>query len=126
MATQQVEFDGDLWFFTLVDSPKVEESQHYRDVNVSFANPEKQHYVSVSGTATLVRDRRKIEELWNPFYRTWFPQGLDDPNIALLKVHAEKAEYWDSPSSAVVHLFGVVKATLTGKPPHPGEKVTLD
>ena len=59
--------------------------------------------------------------------RTWFPKGQDDPDIALLEVRVEMAEYWDAPSSAMVHAYGYVKAVTTGKPPHPGgnEKVKL-
>jgi general stress protein 26 len=128
MATPQVAFAGDLWFFTGADAPKVEEVQHHGQVNVSFADPERQHYVSLAGTASVVHDRQKMAALWSPWFRTWFPHGLDDPNLALLKVHVEKAEYWDTPSSTMVQLFGVVKATLTGQPPRPGEtaKVLVD
>ena len=125
MAAPQVAFDGDLWFFTGADAPKVEAAQHHGQVNVSFADPERQHYVSLSGIASVVRDRQKMAALWSPWFRTWFPHGLDDPNLALLKVHVEKAEYWDAPSSTMVQLFGVVKATLTGQPPRPGETAKL-
>jgi general stress protein 26 len=121
MATPQWAFDGNLWFFTWTDTSKIEELQRHPQVNVSFAHPEQQHYVSISGTATLVREPQKMEELWSPWFRTWFPRGLDDPNLGLLQVHVDKAEYWDAPSSTMVQLFGVVKATLTGQPSQPGE-----
>lgn len=126
MATQKVEFDGDLWFFTYASSAKVHEVQHEHAVNVSFANPDDQVYVSTSGTAKLVRDRSKMEQLWNPILKTWFPKGLDDPEIALLKVRVEQAEYWDSPSSAVVLLAGFVKSQITGQPPKPGDNEKID
>jgi general stress protein 26 len=126
MANQKVEFDGDLWFFTYADSAKVDEVQHDRHVNVSYANPDDQVYVSVSGKAQLVRDRKKMEELWNPLLKTWFPNGLEDPNIALLKVRVNQAEYWDAPSRAVVMLAGFVKSQLTGTPPSPGDNEKLD
>jgi general stress protein 26 len=125
MAVPQVAFEGELWFLTGADAPKVEEAQQYHQVNVSFADPQHQCYVSISGTATLVRDRQKLEELWSPWLRTWFPQGLDEPNLALLKVEVEKAEYWDASSSTMVQLYGVVKATLTGKAPQAGEHAKL-
>ena len=125
MATQQVEFDGNLWFFTRAGAPKVDELQHHPQVNVSFADPERQYYVSVSGTANLVRDRQKMEELWSPWLRTWFPRGRDDPDLALLQVSVNTAEYWDTPSSTMVQLFGVVKATLTGRAPEPGDHAKL-
>lgn len=126
MATQELDFDGDLWFFTYGGAAKVEEVQHHQQVNVSYAEPNDQKYVSVSGTAQLVRDRQKIEELWNPLYKAWFPQGLDEPDLALLKVSVDKAEYWDSPSSKVVRIVGFVKAVVTGKPIQGGENEKID
>ncbi len=127
MATQQVEFDGDLWFMTGNDTDKVEEVQHDRNVNISYADPGDNRYVSVSGTAQLVHDREKIKEFWNPFYKAWFPEGQDDPNIVLLKVEVSQAEYWDSPSSKMVQLVGFVKALATGKEYDGGknEKINL-
>ena len=65
--------------------------------------------------ARITKDRAKAEELWNTFLLAWFPKGLDDPNLALLEVDVEKAEYWDSPSSKVVQLIGFAKALATGK-----------
>lgn len=127
MATQEFEFDGDLWFFTAAHAPKVDEVQHNQHVNVSYAEPKDQKYVSISGTAQLVRDRAKIEELWNPLFKAWFPQGLDDPELALLKVSVDKAEYWDSPSSKVVRLVGFAKALLTGKQiGNPGDNAKIE
>ena len=126
MATQQVEFDGDLWFFTKANSPKVDEVEREHEVNVSYASPDDQRYVSVSGRAQLVRDPEKIKELWNPAYKAWFPEGLDDPELALLKINVKQAEYWESSSSAVVHLFGLAKAAVTGQEYHPGENEKIN
>jgi general stress protein 26 len=126
MMTQQVGFDGDLWFFTKASDPKVGEIEREHSVNVSYSNPDKQHYVSMSGKARLVRDRAKIEELWNPAYKAWFPEGLDDPEVALLEVTVEQAEYWDTPTSTVVHLVGLAKALVTGETYRPGENEKVD
>ena len=127
MATQDVEFDGTLWFFTRASSPKVEELEQEHQVNVSYADTSGQTYVSISGTARMVRDEAKNKELWNAAMKAWFPKGPEDPETALLRIDARKAEYWDTPSSAVVHVFGFVHAVLTGKPAHIGEneKITL-
>lgn len=127
MATQQVEFDGDLWFFTQESAPKVDEVERDDRVNVSYAAPDENRWVSVSGTAKVVRDRAKAEELWQPLLKAWFPQGLDDPEVALLKVTVEQAEYWDISSSKMVQIVGFVKALATGKEYEPGdnEKLTL-
>ncbi len=79
MATQQTEFDGTLWFFTDANSVKVHELQRDRHVNVSYANPEDQRYVSVSGMASTMTDRGKMEELWSPLHKAWFPKVLMTP-----------------------------------------------
>src|SRR5438128_1705005 len=108
MVTQQTGFDGTLWFFTQARAPKVGEIQRSEQVNLSYASPEEQRYVSVSGTAGLVRDPHKVRELWSPLLKAWFPKGPDDPDLALLRVEVERAEYWDAPSSTMVHLVGFV------------------
>ena len=118
--------DGDLWFFTNVSSHKVSEIARLPKVNVSFADPENQHYVSITGTAQLVRDRDKIEELWKPEFKMWFPEGKDDPEIALLRVNLEKAEYWDSPSSTIAYVMNLVTSVVTGKDADYGENKKLN
>jgi len=71
-------------------------------------------YVSVVGEAEVVTDPAKIKELWNPTLKAWFPKGLDDPKLALLKVKALSAEYWDATSSTMQIAYNMVKSTLTG------------
>ncbi len=115
MQTQEAEFNGDLWFFTSTDTHKTDEIEKDNRVNVAYASPSDNTYVSVSGTASLVSDKEKIEELWNPILKAWFPKGLDDPTLILLKVSVEQAEYWDSTSSTVVQVVGFVKALVTGE-----------
>jgi len=121
MSTQKFEFDGDLWFFTNDDTHKVDEIERDNRVNVAYAEPEDNVYISVSGRAQLVKDKDKIEELWNPILKAWFPKGLDDPTLALLRISVEEAEYWDSPNSKIVQLVGFVKALVTGTPANGGE-----
>ena len=127
MVAAQTDFDGVLWFFTRASSHKVDEVQQDQRVGVTYADPSKQDYVSLSGKARLVRDKAAIDAHWGEAMRTWFPKGKDDPDIALLKVDVAMAEYWDAPSSTMVHAYGYVKAVLTGEPPHPGgnEKVSF-
>lgn len=120
-AVKLKEFSGTLWFFTSQPSPKTEEIGQDDRVLLAYADPNSQNYVAVSGTVQVVRDPRRQKELWSEPLRTWFPGGPDDPKAALLKVEVEGAEYWDSPSSAFVHLYGYVKAVTTGEPPKAGE-----
>ena len=122
MASKQAEeFDGILWFFTHASSHKTAEVERTHQVNVTFSNPDKHSYVSVSGNAELSRDKAKIEELWTPLNKAWFPNGKDDPDLALLKVTVAKAEFWDSPSSKMVQVFGMAKAAVSGDYSNLGE-----
>lgn len=125
MVAAQDEFDGNLWFFTHASSHKVQEAEGGNPVGVTYAEPSKQDYVSLSGNAKLVRDKATIDAHWQESMKTWFPGGKDDPDIALLKVEISMAEYWDAPNSVMVHAYGYVKAVLTGTPPSSGENEKL-
>jgi general stress protein 26 len=118
--------EGTLWFFTSASSPKVAEAAAGGwQVNLSYANPEKQDYVSVSGLATLSRDRKLMEALWSKWVEVFFPKGVDDPDLALLRVDIEKAEYWDSPGTAIGRAFALTRALVTGKKDAVGENVKI-
>jgi len=115
MATQETDFDGVLWFFTSRQTHKAEEIEKDNRVNVSYSDADDNRYVSLAGTAELTDDRAKMAELWSPKYLAWFPKGLEDPNLILLKVTVEQAEYWDATSSALVEAFGLLKSLVTGE-----------
>ncbi|PSB42011.1 pyridoxamine 5'-phosphate oxidase family protein [Chamaesiphon polymorphus] len=122
----QVEANGDLWFFTYGSSHKVTEVNHNNEVNVSFSAPDKQCYVSLCGTAELITDRAKIQELWKPELKAWFPKELDEPDIALLKITTTKGEYWDSPAGWVAKTVGFIKAATTGDRENMTENAKVD
>lgn len=109
LKTQEVEFDGDLWFLTMDDTDKYEEIQQNPNVNVAYVG---KSYVSIRGTAELVRDRAKIKEFWNMAYEKLLETTSDDPNLVLIKVKADTAEYWETGSKTkmVKRLF----SKLTG------------
>ena len=93
MKTQEVEFDGDLWFFTKKETDKYKEILHDQDVNVAYAG---KSYVSVRGKAQIVEDIEKKKELWSKAYEKIMQTSYDDPNLILIKVKAEAAEYWET------------------------------
>ena len=115
MSTAQFDDEGNIWFFTNEHSGKAEELSDSHQICLSYSSPSKNSYISVSGEASIVNDWAKMKELYNPAIKAWFPQGLDDPNLALLKVTPSQAEYWDSSSSKMVTLFQMAKAILTGE-----------
>lgn len=126
MQTLQIE-GSDLLFLTGYASGKTYEIKSDSQVNVSFADESNKVYVSVSGIATVSKDQQKIDELWNEAFKAWFPEGKEDPNVAVLRVKVTGAEYWDTPTSPVVHVIGYAKAVLTGQPYKPGdhEKISV-
>jgi general stress protein 26 len=121
MSTAQMDSNGDLWFFTSLSSAKVKDCEHHREVNLSYAHVEKLHFLSISGSAQAVRDKEKLNQLWTPWVQPWFPQGVDDPDLVLLKVSITHAEYWDSPGSTARRLYGLAKAIVSGNTEGLGE-----
>ncbi len=126
MSTQEMDENGELWFFTSDKTHKVDEIEKDDRVNAAYSKPNDNVYVSVSGRGAIVKDREKIEELWNPILKAWFPDGLDDPHLTLLKVSVEEAEYWDSPNSTLVQIAGFVKALVTGQQAKGGENEKIN
>lgn len=104
MVTRETEHEGELWFFLSDDSDKARDLAEEQGVNVSYADPAKNRYVSVSGNATIVHDTEKFHELWKPDLQSFFPKGLDDPHLALMCVRIETAEYWDATAGRMVSL----------------------
>lgn len=117
MTLQKIDDDGALWFFVSTTTDLWEAIGHQAQVNVSFADNDDAHYVSVSGSAERVVDRARIAQMWNPMVEAWFPDGTDDPHAVLVRVVAHSAEYWDSQDNKMVRLFEMARAAITGNPP---------
>lgn len=121
MSTRKMDPDGTLWFFTNELSEKVDDVEIYDNVNLAYANIGKQSYVSISGSAEIVKDQMVIDKLWSPILKAWFPRGLEDPNLALIKVIPHTAEYWNASSSKMEQMLNVAKAIMKGKQYESGE-----
>ena len=124
MTLQEVEFDGDLWFFAERGSHPVAHIQAAPQVNVGVGSGGT--WVSLTGHASVVDDVAKKKELWNGGVEAWFPQGPEDPSVVLLKVHGDSAEYWDSPGGRLATAFSFVKAKATGERIEGGENEKVD
>jgi general stress protein 26 len=126
MWTQGDAFDGTLWFFVSDDGPLARELERNSRVGLSYAAPDKDLYVSVSGRAELVHDRNKADELWNTYAEAWFPGGIDDPHLGLLRVEVEQAQYWEDKKPKVLQFAEILVAAVTGDPPRSGDEKKLD
>ena len=114
MATQETDFDGAVWFLTRHESGKVEAIEQDAHVTLVYADPANHNYVTAKGRASVSRDKAKIHELWNPMFKAWFPEGEDDPQIAVLKVDVSEAQYWEASSSKLVFGIKYLAAAVTG------------
>lgn len=116
MYTQQLDaehFDGTLWFMTDAESVKVAELDANPDVLITYSAPSKNRYVVVTGQARAEHNPEKARELWNIHAKGWYPDGPEDPNLALIRVHATSAEYWDGPSNTS-YLLNLFTAVMSG------------
>ena len=123
MAQQEVEFDGDLWFFAERDSRKIRHIAANPHVGVTLSSGAT--WISLNGTAEIVTDTAKARELWNTVVEAWMPQGPDDPSVVLIKFNADTAEYWDTPGGRIASVLSFVKAKATGEPYSGGENETV-
>lgn len=126
MTTVQKEFSGSLWFFASRSMPPALSVELDGTVGVQYTDHGSDTYVSLSGDASLEHDRARMEALWSPMTKAWFPKGLDDPDLVMIRVDVHKAEYWDTKESKPVQLFKMAKAAVTGVPPKMGEHKTIE
>ena len=106
MASHTADEMGVLWFIAHDRSEKVEAVRTSQQVNVAYVDDAGQRYVSVSGFCELMRDHSLTRQLWQPGYKDWFPGGADDPELVLLKIGIQQAEYWDASQGRMVQLPG--------------------
>ncbi len=123
MTTQNGKDDqgSQLWFFMSRSGDPVADIAAEPTVNISYADPGDDCYVSVSGEARLVEDKAKKKALWSKMSEAWFPGGVDDPDLALVEVSITHAHYWDVKTNKAVQLLKMATASVTGKPPKMGE-----
>lgn len=117
MVVAEVEETGDIWFVTGLDTPKMDEIRSNDHVLVTMQDGDSK-FVSIAGRAELVRDAYKVGELWKDRFKTWFPGGKDDPNLVLIHVRGQEAEYWDNAgANKVVYAFQAMAARVRGQRP---------
>ncbi|MDQ2698025.1 MAG: pyridoxamine 5'-phosphate oxidase family protein [Actinomycetota bacterium] len=124
LAVLQDDFSDRVWFIVERTTEKAAEIAAHPRVNVSFASGS--GYLSLAGTARILSDDALIDQLWNPALEAWFEGGRDNPDLAVLEVTGDTAEYWAKTESGVFSLMKAVKALVTGEQPDIGENRTVD
>ncbi|MBZ6370963.1 MAG: pyridoxamine 5'-phosphate oxidase family protein [Microbacterium hominis] len=117
MSTREMDENGDIWFFTSDDTKKVDEVEADHDVGLSYLDAKGMRFVSVAGTARVVHDSAKMEQLYTSSLDIWFEDGLDTPGIALLKVTPRETEFWEPAHGKLVMAAGMLKALVTRDTP---------
>ena len=122
MTTQNADADNPdagerLWFFMSRSTDPVRDISFDPKVNVAFAHPGEDAYISVSGTAQIIEDLAVKQRLWSKMTEAWFPKGVEDPDLALVRVDIDEAEYWRVKESKLVQIAKMAKAAMTGQPP---------
>jgi len=125
-TTTTVDEVGNIWFVTSKQTDAIEEIGAHFQVNLAYAAPDDNDYLSVAGNAAIVSDKEKINELWNPIMKAWFPEGKDSTDIILIRVEPISAAYWDASSNKLVELFKIGKAILTNSKYESSEAGKID
>ena len=128
MANQKRAAGADLWFVTAEGTAKLADIANDPHINLSYYKDSNREWVSVSGIATISKDRAKIHELYEPDWGVWFAKDgdprhgtADDPRIVLIGVQMHAAEFLEVNKSRPVLLYEFVKGWVTGTEPEFGE-----
>lgn len=116
MTTQAPDADDTLWFFCHRSTHAAGDITAQPQINLSYSDAASHRYVSISGHAEVVEDRIRMRELWHPEYVEWFPQGLADPDLALVRITVERADYWQSPATWFGRTLAFARSLVTGEP----------
>lgn len=115
MTAQSVDNEGNIWFFSGLDSDRNKDIEANKNVQLYFSCPEKNAYLSVNADANIVLDKKKIAELWNPLLKIWFKDGVEDINISLIKATTKTANYWDNENGKMINFFKMIASVITGE-----------
>ena len=114
MSVQDIDDNGYLWFLSDKRSNKNLEINLNSTVELFFAKGH-DSFLSLHGHASILYDRDKIKELWNPIIKVWMTEGVDDPNLSIIKVVPEDGYYWNNKHGKMVAIVKMTAALLTGK-----------
>jgi general stress protein 26 len=112
---------GCFWFITDLCGAKDNEIKNGPDVCLAFADTGSNTYLSITGRAEVLRDVDRAKELWSDEARAWWPKGPTDPEVRVLRVIPDNAEFWDSRGNSITVALKLAAARLSGGVPDLGE-----
>jgi general stress protein 26 len=121
MHIAEIRADGDIFFATSMDSPKITEISINPEVVVTFQS--NRQFAAVYGRAEVVKDRNLIDHLWSEAWKVWFPEGKADPTLCLIRVDGREGEYWDNAGvQGIKYAFEAAKAYMQHRKPDQDDK----
>ena len=114
MGISEVDDDGKLWFLSAAASNKNQEIKQDEKVQLIFSDPANTHFLNVFGEADIFDDEKSIEKAWTPLAKAWFPEGKDDVQVTVIKVHPLDAYYWDTKDGKMISLLKIATSAITG------------
>ena len=94
-----VRYDGTTYYFTFEQARTVADIHANPKVALGFTSQggifSEAIYVAVEGKAELIRDKAIFKAHWTSDLDRWFVNGVDTPNLVLIKVQATRITYWD-------------------------------
>lgn len=115
MELLKVDNEGNLWFMSTKDSQRNQELETDSFTHLFFQEHQHAGFLNVYGISEIILDKAKIEELWKPLHKVWFQEGVDDPNISLIKVVPTQSYFWDTKNGQVIAFAKMALSLLTGK-----------
>jgi general stress protein 26 len=115
MATQAVDEDGTIWFFSAADSTKNLDIARDNRVQLIYSNRSSSEFLSLYGIAQIMIDKARAKKLWNVFLTTWFHDGPEDSNLTLLKFTPLEGYYWDTKHNKMIQSMKIVVGALRGR-----------
>jgi general stress protein 26 len=115
MAVQAVDDEGRIWFLSARDSNKNHQLQQDSQVQLLFANPGASEFLSLIGLAQVSDDRELRKKYWSAMAKTWFPGGVDDPQLTVISVYPQDGHYWDTVHGKAVTLLKIAAGAATGR-----------
>jgi general stress protein 26 len=126
MSTSKVDDEGNLWFLSKKSSEKNQEIESDSRVQLFYASKGSAEYLSVYGNAQIIIDKQKAEELWSSIAKAWFPGGVDDPEVSIIKVTPIESYYWDTKHNKIVSLLKITSSMITGNSNDDGVEGTIN
>lgn len=116
MSVQDVDAAGNLWFLSSRSSHQNRQISRHPQAQLLFSNPGASEFLSLQGRAFVTDSRPLKEKYWSALAKGWFPGGIDDPELTVLRFQTETGHYWDTEYGKTITMLSVLAGALTGQP----------